>query len=144
MPKQITIQEIFLYLAFLFTILINSVFALLKWSYLIVVLFLDVDSLNASLSDIKTKSDSLKKSGTDLKSKFDGIKNDLQAAKADCSGDLNCESFIEGVKNKIKMDVDFNNLPDIQTSIDEIKEVQDKDLAQQVQTVCNKSFFKNV
>ena len=100
------------------------------------VLFLDVDSLNTSLSGIKTKSDSLKTLGTSLESRFNGIGNDLDEAKLDC-GDSSCVSFIEDLKNKITMDVDFNNLPDIQSSIDDIKEVQDKDLAQQVQTVCN-------
>ena len=71
-----------------------------------------------------------------MESRFNGIGNDLDKAKADC-GDPSCVSFIEDLKNKITMDVDFNNLPDIQSSIDDIKEVQDKDLAQQVQTVCN-------
>ena len=101
------------------------------------VLFLDVDSLNTSLSGIKTKSDSLKTLGTSLQSSFNGIGNDLDAAKIDCGGDPSCISFIDDLKNKITMDVDFDNLPDIQSSIDDIKEVQDKDLAQQVQTVCN-------
>ena len=100
------------------------------------VLFLDVDSLDTSLSGIKTKSDSLKTLETSLESRFNGIGNDLDEAKLDY-GDSSCVSFIEDLKNKITMDVDFNNLPDIQSSIDDIKEVQDKDLAQQVQTVCN-------
>lgn len=101
------------------------------------VLFLDVDSLNTSLSGIKTKSDSLKTLGTSLQSSFNGIGKDLEAAKVECGGDSSCDSFIDDLKNKITMDVDFDNLPDIQSSIDDIKEVQDKDLAQQVQTVCN-------
>ena len=100
-------------------------------------MFLDVDSLSTSLSEIKTKSDSLKTLGTSLESKFTDIGNELDVAKGECSSDPSCESFIDDLKSKIRMDVDFNNLPDIQSSIDEIKDVQDKNLAQQVQTVCN-------
>ena len=119
---------------FIFFHFLPHIISLLKWSYL-TSFYVDVDSLSTSLSNIKTGSDNLKTLGSDLKTKFDNIKTDLENAKADC-GDSDCESFIDDIKNKIDMDVDFNNLPDIQSSIDEIKDVQDKNLTQQVQTVC--------
>ena len=101
----------------------------------LIIMFLAVDSLKSNLDAIKSKSDNLKSNGTILKNQLNMIKANLDAARPDCKGDRNCENFIDDVKSKTNMNVNFDELPDIQSSIDDIKVVQDKNLTQQIKTV---------
>jgi len=98
--------------------------------------FIAVDNLKTNLENIKTESSGLRNDGTSLQNAFTGIKSDLQIAKGQCGGDSACESTIEGYKTKVQMDVNFDDLPDIQSSLDDVDEVYNLNISKNVAEVC--------
>eukprot|EP00111_Clytia_hemisphaerica_P002874 TCONS_00008131-protein len=93
-----------------------------------------VDTLKVDLDAIKAKSDDLKSDGSSLNNNLTTIRDtDLENAKIGCGGEPQCVALIDGFKNKITMEVNFDNLPDIQSSIDEVDEAVSLNISEQVQ-----------
>ena len=91
--------------------------------------------MKVDLDSIKAKSDDLKTEGTNLNNKLKDIRDtDLETAKTQCGGGPEC-AIIDDFKAKIQMEVNFDDLPDIQSSIDEVNDAVDKNISQQVKIV---------
>ena len=87
------------------------------------------------MDGINAKRESLKRDGKQLEVNITNLDKELDSVRVDCNGGTSCERFVENIKLKINMNVDFDNLPDVQSSINEIKAVQDMNISKQVQAV---------
>lgn len=103
---------------------------------------LDINDIKTKLDGIKTLSDKLKSLGNTLTFEIDQIKGKLDAVN--CNGDTSCQNKINDYKNQIDVTIDFADLPDIQNSIDKIKEIQDKNLTKLIGEVRIKIFYADI
>ena len=114
----------FLFVALLFCYLIHTV----------TLFTLGVDDIKAKLDSIKAEKDTLEGLGTELETKINSVKTKLDDAYNSCTGSADCQQ-IKDAKNSIDVTIDFSELPDIQSTIDKIKAVQDEDLKSKINEV---------
>lgn len=86
----------------------------------------DVDELKKKLDDIKALSEKLKVLGGELNSSTNSVKGKLNAIT--CSSVRTCEDMKTLIRAKTAITINFNDLPDIQSNINKVADVQQKNL----------------